>query len=60
MSRLMLAPSLMLFTTKLERMHKMRTPESNGLFEVAGKKEKERGFTCMQLILFLTADDVKN
>lgn len=37
----------------------MRAPESNGLFEVAGKKEKERGFNCMQLILLLTADGVK-
>lgn len=33
----------------------MRQPESNGLFEVAGgKKPKERGFNCMQLVKFLT------
>lgn len=37
----------------------MRQPESNGLFEVAvGKPQKERGFNCMQLIVFLTADGV--
>lgn len=35
----------------------MKTPESNGLFEVAGgKKTKERGFNCMQLIKFLTEE----
>lgn len=39
----------------------MGTPESNGLFEVAGAKQpKERGFNCMQLIKFLTADGVKS
>lgn len=38
----------------------MRQPESNGLFEtVGGKQQKERGFVCMQLIKFLTNDDVK-
>ena len=37
----------------------MKQPENNGLFEVAGgKKQKERGFNCMQLIIFLTEDDV--
>lgn len=37
----------------------MGHPESNGLFEVAGKKQpKERGFNCMQLIKFLTDDGV--
>lgn len=39
----------------------MKQTESNGLFEVAGgKQQKERGFTCMQLIKFLTDDDVKS
>lgn len=39
----------------------MGHPESNGLFEVAGKKQpKERGFNCMQLIEFLTADGVNS
>ena len=33
--------------------------QSNGLFEIAGKKNKERGFNCMQLIIFLTDDNVK-
>lgn len=38
----------------------MGVPESNGLFEVVGAKQpKERGFNCMQLILFLTEDNVK-
>ncbi|MBO5507761.1 MAG: hypothetical protein J6A00_08395 [Bacteroides sp.] len=37
----------------------MKQPENNGLFEVAGgKKQKKRGFNCMQLIIFLTEDDV--
>lgn len=33
--------------------------QSNGLFEIAGKKNKERGFNCMQLIIFLTDENVK-
>lgn len=37
----------------------MGTPVSNGLFEVAGGKQpKERGFNCMQLIMFLT-DEIR-
>lgn len=30
----------------------MKRPQSNGLFEVAGGQEKERGFCCMKLITF--------
>lgn len=37
----------------------MGTPVSNGLFEVAGGKQpKERGFNCMQLVMFLT-DEIR-
>lgn len=35
-------------------------PKSNGLFEVAGEKEKENGFCCMKLIKFLVRDEVKD
>lgn len=35
----------------------MQQPISNGLFEVAGSKQpSERGFSCMQLIKFLTEE----
>lgn len=36
----------------------MKRPQSNGLFEVAGGQEKEHGFCCMKLILFLSANNV--
>ena len=36
----------------------MKRPQSNGLFEVAGGQEKERGFCCMKLITFLSANNV--
>ena len=38
----------------------MKRPISNGLVNVTGEKtQKERGFNCMQLIVFLTRDNVK-
>lgn len=38
----------------------MRKPESNSLVQIAGgKPPRERGFNCMQLIKFLTDDNVK-
>ena len=36
----------------------MKRPQSNGLFEVTGGQEKERGFWCMKLITFLSANNV--
>ena len=36
----------------------MKRPQSNGLFEVTGGQEKERGFCCMKLITFLSANNV--
>lgn len=37
----------------------MRTPESNGLFEVNGaKSKKDNGFFCMQLASFLAEDNI--
>ena len=36
----------------------MKRPQNNGLFEVTGGQEKERGFCCMKLIVFLTEDGV--
>ena len=36
----------------------MKRPQSNGLFEVAGGQEKEHGFCCMKLILFLSANNI--
>lgn len=36
----------------------MRQPKNNGLFEMAGGRQDEKGFTCMKLIEFLTADGV--
>lgn len=39
----------------------MNHPQSNGLFETAGgTQQKERGFCCMQLVSFLTADNIKD
>ena len=35
----------------------MSTPQSNGLFSVAGTKKKERGFCCMKLIILLCSDE---
>lgn len=35
-------------------------PKSNGLVEIQGTKQKERGFCCMKLIGFLTRDKVKD
>ena len=32
------------------------TPKSNGLFEVNGSKETNRGFCCMKLISFMFED----
>ena len=37
----------------------MKRPQSNGLFEVTGGQEKERGFCCMKLITFLSANNVQ-
>lgn len=34
-------------------------PQSNGLVEIQGTKQKERGFCCMKLIKFLVRDSVK-
>lgn len=35
-------------------------PKGNGLVEIVGEKQgKERGFSCMQLIMFLT-DEIAN
>lgn len=34
-------------------------PQSNGLVEIQGTKQKERGFCCMKLIKFLVRDNVK-
>lgn len=36
----------------------MSRPIGTGLVEIAGGNQKERGFTCMKLIEFLTDDDV--
>nr|DAO27805.1 MAG TPA: hypothetical protein [Caudoviricetes sp.] len=36
----------------------MKRPQNNGLFEVTGGQEKERGFCCMKLINFLSANNV--
>lgn len=33
-------------------------PQGNGLVELHDTKHKERGFNCMALIVFLTADGV--
>lgn len=35
------------------------TPKGNGLVELHDGKQKERGFCCMKLVTFLTADGVK-
>jgi hypothetical protein len=36
------------------------TPKGNGLVELHDGKQKERGFCCMKLVAFLTADRVKD
>lgn len=36
----------------------MKRPQTNGLFEITGSQEKERGFCCMKLITFLSANNV--
>lgn len=33
-------------------------PHDNGIVELHDSKQKERGFTCMKLIQFLTEDEV--
>lgn len=38
----------------------MGIPQGNGLVEIRGTKQKERGFNCMQLIAFLTENAVKD
>lgn len=35
-------------------------PQSNGLVEIQGTKQTERGFCCMKLIKFLVRDGVKD
>lgn len=35
------------------------TNKLDGIVEIHGAKQKERGFNCMQLIAFLTSDSVK-
>lgn len=35
-------------------------PQSNGLVEIRGTKQKERGFNCMKLIEYLTENGVKD
>lgn len=34
-------------------------PQGNGIVELHDSKQKERGFTCMKLITFLTRDNVR-
>ena len=38
----------------------MSTPKGNGLVEIRGTKQIERGFNCMKLIEFLTENGVKD